>query len=169
MGTFGRRHWKIFVVVFIWNSMSIMEILFFEFISKQFRKYICCYGDTRNQFRMDVARILVRSNILMVVNETLKVEIDDIVYPIKIVEETYGPLRITMLGTKDRKLEVSNDDLSSDSWLEEEDDVSFRQDDAPFYEDVFEEPDNYRSSKTRVSAVVIENARRKKVRWLSFP
>lgn len=53
--------------------------------------YVCSDDETREQVKMDVARILVRTKYSMVLNETFNMEINDNIYRIKMVEDMHEP------------------------------------------------------------------------------
>lgn len=56
---------------------------FLEVILKPFGCYICTDDDNRIQTKMDVARILVRTSCVMVLNEVIKVSIDGSIFNLR--------------------------------------------------------------------------------------
>lgn len=48
------------------------------------------------QSKMDVARILARTKCFLVLDEMIKVKINGILFRIKFVEYSHGPLRVCM-------------------------------------------------------------------------
>lgn len=54
---------------------------------------------------MDVSRLLVRTRCTKSLNEVLNVKFDIILFNIKVMEDSYGHLRIVFLGESNRKAE----------------------------------------------------------------
>ncbi|PNX87622.1 hypothetical protein L195_g043715, partial [Trifolium pratense] len=89
---------------------------FFQLISKPWGHYINADDGTNKKISMDVARLLIRTSGQRVVDEFLDVKIDGEVFHIRIIEDSYGPMRI-MVQQSNRR-EGRDDD--SDSSEEEE-------------------------------------------------
>lgn len=87
--------------------------------------YLCVDDATREQFKMDVARILVRTKCFMVLNETFNVKINGNFFNLKVVEDAYGPLRINLLlgwqnHPNSSKLETNSNKWRGEAFEEEE-------------------------------------------------
>lgn len=52
--------------------------------------------ETRDLVRMDVARFQIKTKYSMVLNEAFKLEVNDHVYNVKLVEDVHGPKRIVV-------------------------------------------------------------------------
>lgn len=74
--------------------------------------------ETKNQTRIDVARVLVRTKYLLVLNQMLNMEINKNVFCIKMVEDSHGPKRIICPKLSQKEEEFS--EFNSNS--EDEDD-----------------------------------------------
>lgn len=57
---------------------------------------MCCDESTLNVEHMDIARILVRTTCVNVLNEFFSVCINGVIFRIKLIEDTHGPLRINL-------------------------------------------------------------------------
>lgn len=57
-------------------------------------KYIYCDDNTLKGTNMDIVRIMVRTHMASLVNESIDVKINGIM--LKIIEDSYGPLRIVL-------------------------------------------------------------------------
>lgn len=66
------------------------------------------------QSRMDVSRIQVRTKYSMNLNQIYNVDINDNVYRIKVVEDEYGPKRITISKTSKNNNKGSKTEDSSE-------------------------------------------------------
>lgn len=67
---------------------------FFELMANGIGSYVYYDEDTLKGFNREVAKIIVRTNGVKVLNEIVSVLIDDVCFIIKIAEETHAPLRI---------------------------------------------------------------------------
>lgn len=77
--------------------------------------YVDIDEDTRMKTSYDVARVLIRSRTLGVINEVMHVTINGEVFPIKLVEEWCGPLRWPILPNSPPSCsEADSDDSRSD-------------------------------------------------------
>lgn len=77
---------------------------------------MCYDDDTRLQKSTDVARVLILSNCALVINDFLKVKINDGLFLIKIFKDSFSRLRLVMLELRANR-EVEYDyDHSFDSW-----------------------------------------------------
>ena len=65
---------------------------FFSFITLPTYEYMCMDDNTTKQISMDVAHILVRMKSCSILNEMFNVEVNGIIFPIKMVEEFYRPI-----------------------------------------------------------------------------
>lgn len=65
--------------------------------------YVCCDESTLNRVNMDITPILVRTNFTVVLDDAFNVNIDDKVFRIKMVEDSYGLLRIVLNQKRDKK------------------------------------------------------------------
>lgn len=68
----------------------------FKFIISPMGRYLCSNDETRNQSKMDVTRILVRTKQSMVLNKAFNGEINSNVNWMKLVEDDHGPKIILM-------------------------------------------------------------------------
>lgn len=100
-----------------WNSR------FFEFITK-LGIYICLDDGTREHTKMGVAKLLVRTRCYMVLNETFIVKIDENLFKLKVMEDTHGPLRISLPDERNSSMEPSSLDTNSDGWQVDEEKCS---------------------------------------------
>lgn len=55
---------------------------------------ICVGGANRDESKMDEARILVRTNSSVVLNETFNIKINGNFSSLKVVKDAHGPIRI---------------------------------------------------------------------------
>lgn len=86
---------------------------FFKFITKSVASYMCCDDVTRDQIKMDVAKVIVRTKCSMVLNDIINVKINEVLFRLKIVEDSHDSLRINILV----RSESDSDSLGSDSEL----------------------------------------------------
>lgn len=97
-------------------------IPFFEFLSSMVGKYICCEESTCDQSRMDVASVMVRTNIGMLINESFNVNINNVLFRIRMVEDTQGLSRVARHLDEDKgqgsHMSSSNDDEGLLVWNE---------------------------------------------------
>lgn len=73
-----------------------MEPDFFKFLSKTFGCYGCADEEMMKQSKFDVARIMIRSNCAMVINEVLRARINSVETRVKVMEDGVGPLRLVV-------------------------------------------------------------------------
>ncbi|CAK8531108.1 unnamed protein product [Lathyrus sativus] len=67
---------------------------FFELLAKTHRNYVCVYDNTLKEYCMDVSIIMVMTNCAVVLNETFKVQINDEIFSIKMIEDSHDLLRL---------------------------------------------------------------------------
>ncbi|CAI8594473.1 unnamed protein product [Vicia faba] len=104
------------ILCHVWNFN------FFEMLANKVGKYVCCDENTLNSANMDITRILVRTTCCLVLNESFNVLIDDIVFRIKMLDDSHGPLRISLnrkVGKTVSKGSSSDFDIG---WHNQEDD-----------------------------------------------
>lgn len=73
---------------------------------------------------MDVARILVRTKRILVLNEAFNVKINGDVFRLKVIEDSHGPLRVFMSLGSDLDLESSESYVCSNGWIGEKEEIS---------------------------------------------
>ncbi|GAU48536.1 hypothetical protein TSUD_282880 [Trifolium subterraneum] len=85
------------IPVHAWNDN------FFTLISQQFGIFLNADDTTSKNLTMDVARILIRTSSLKAVDEFLNVKVNGELFQIRIIEDSYGPMRIAVpsTGTKE--------------------------------------------------------------------
>lgn len=64
---------------------------FFEMLAKMVGTHVCCDDNTLKPENMDIARFLVRTSRVEVLNEVIRVVIDGEPFTIKITKDMYGP------------------------------------------------------------------------------
>jgi hypothetical protein len=69
---------------------------------------------------MDVARIMIRTSCQIVVDEFLDVKINDEVFQFRILEDSYGPMRIPLPQNQSLAEKVNTDDEDEEEEEEEE-------------------------------------------------
>lgn len=74
---------------------------------------MCCDDVTRDQIKMDVAKVIVRTKCSMVLNDIINVKINGVLFRLKIVEDLHDSLRINILV----RSESDSDSLGSNSEL----------------------------------------------------
>ncbi|MCI28617.1 DUF4283 domain protein, partial [Trifolium medium] len=67
---------------------------FFALISKPWGHFLNADDGTSKKLSMDVARLLIRTSGQRVVDEFIDVKIDGDIFHIRIIEDSYGPMRI---------------------------------------------------------------------------
>lgn len=77
-------------------------------------KYIYCEESTCDQSRMDVASVVVKMNVGMSINESFNVNIGNVLFRIRMVEDTQGMPRVVRRLDEDKDqgshMSSSNDD-----------------------------------------------------------
>lgn len=81
---------------------------FFKVLAALVGVYICSDEDTLNQTKMDVARIMVRTKQSNVLTIIVNIQIRNINFSIKVIEDSYGPMKI-MLSKNQTEVEESED------------------------------------------------------------
>ncbi|PNX71430.1 hypothetical protein L195_g027309, partial [Trifolium pratense] len=71
-----------------WND------LFFTQVTKPWGSFINADDVTMKKLSMDVARLMIRSSCQKVVDEFLDVKINDDIFHLRVIEDSYGPMRI---------------------------------------------------------------------------
>lgn len=65
----------------IWNPR------FFEFVTATLGHYICGDDNTSRRSKMDVARLMIQTRCVVLINEVINVEVDGVLFRIKMIEE----------------------------------------------------------------------------------
>jgi hypothetical protein len=94
-----------------WND------LFFTQLLKPWGVYMRCDDGTSRKITMDVARLLIRTSCQKPVDEFLDVSVNGEIFHLRVVEDSYGPMRII-----DPQTNNSNDDKNDGFSMDEEDD-----------------------------------------------
>lgn len=84
-------------------------------LAKMVGKYVYCDDNTQKGEHMDIARILVRTSCTRVLNESFNVNINGVIFRIKMTEDTHGPLRINLFQ-KVKKFKVDSSSESESLW-----------------------------------------------------
>lgn len=66
---------------------------FFSFLVSAFGEFVCLDDNTKNKTALDVARVMYRTKVHNSINRIVKVDINGEVFPVKMVEDWYGPVR----------------------------------------------------------------------------
>lgn len=88
---------------------------FFQFLVLPVGTYICMDDNTEKQNLFDVAKIMVSNKYNLVLNETFNIGVNGEAHSIKIVEDSYGPLRINVASLKKSGVLSSYSDSKSSS------------------------------------------------------
>lgn len=99
------------VPVHAWNGD------FFSKLSEHVGTYLYSDDNTERKKSLDVARVLIRTKSMESLSKTFTVSINNVLYPIKIVEDWCGPLQWSQPVEKDKNTEESSD---SECWSKEE-------------------------------------------------
>lgn len=75
----------------LWYTDSSVECAFFELITKSFGTFINANECTTKNLTMDVARLIVRTNIHKVVYECIETNVNVERFSIRILEDSYDP------------------------------------------------------------------------------
>lgn len=75
------------MVAILWSTMS-WNLKLFEFMTTPLGDYTCSDDNTKNQAKMNVACILIRTKFTLVQNDTFNVQINIEDYWIKNVEDS---------------------------------------------------------------------------------
>ncbi|PNX97063.1 cysteine-rich receptor-like protein kinase, partial [Trifolium pratense] len=90
---------------------------FFSLITKPIGKFVNANDVTSKKLTMDVARIMIRTREQKVVDEFLEVEINNEFFHLRMIEDSYGPMRIMVAP-------ISNSDGRDDESNSSEEDVA---------------------------------------------
>jgi hypothetical protein len=71
-------------------------ILFFAQVTKPWGTFLNADDVTNKKLSMDVARILIRTSCQQVVDEFFDVKINGDIFHLRIIEDSYGPMRIVI-------------------------------------------------------------------------
>jgi hypothetical protein len=93
---------------------------FFEQITRPWGSYLNADDVTSKKLTMDVARLLIRSSCQKVVDEFFDVKINDEIFHLRALEDSYGPMRIMITQSKEQDGRKINSD---DSEADEEEEV----------------------------------------------
>ncbi|GAU25112.1 hypothetical protein TSUD_274010 [Trifolium subterraneum] len=97
-----------------WND------IFFGQVTKPWGTFLNTDDVTNKKLSMDVARILIRTSCQKVVDEFCDVIINGEVFHIRILEDSYGPMRIAVSQTQAHEGRVVNGESSEEDEEEEE-------------------------------------------------
>jgi hypothetical protein len=101
------------IPVHAWNDQ------FFAKVSKPWGIFMNTDEVTSKKLSLDVARLLIRTSCQFAVNEFLDVKINGEVFHLRIIEDSYGPMRILMPHTLSKATKENSED--EDEEEEEED------------------------------------------------
>lgn len=89
------------------------DFKFFELFSKPFGLYLCVNDDTRDQKRVDMTRIMIRTRCSMVINDIFNVSINGSLFTVKVVEDLHEPLSIFIPTLKKAVMDSSRSEADS--------------------------------------------------------
>jgi hypothetical protein len=92
---------------------------FFAKLTKPRGVFLNSDDGTNKKMTMDVARIMIRTSCQYVVDEFIDVNINDVVFHLRVIEDSYGPMRIMIPHPRDQDRRNNDNDNSK----EEEEEV----------------------------------------------
>ncbi|CAJ2672764.1 unnamed protein product [Trifolium pratense] len=90
------------------------HVNFFDLICKPYGTFINADDGTTKKNVMDVARLLMRRKGQRVVDDSFEAIVNGVVFPIRIVEDSYGPMRIVLPANDHHEGRVVSDDNSDE-------------------------------------------------------
>jgi hypothetical protein len=105
------------------------NINFFDQVVKPWGKFIHADDGTSKKITMDVARILIRTSCQKVVDEFIDVKINGKIFHLRVLEDSYGPMRILIPLNKNSNGRDNEDESESEEeeerrlFMEEEEEV----------------------------------------------
>ncbi|GAU33402.1 hypothetical protein TSUD_20950 [Trifolium subterraneum] len=87
---------------------------FFTMLSKPFGTFLNADDSTSKKLTMDVARLMLRTSGLKPVDELLNVKINDDWFQLRVIEDSYGPMRIVVPSKENKEGRDAADSSSED-------------------------------------------------------
>jgi hypothetical protein len=97
-----------------WNDQ------FFEQVTKPWGTFMNSDEVTSKKLSMDVARVMIRSSCQIVVDEFFDVKINGEIFHLRVLEDSYGPMRIPLPSGKKGMVNPDNEDEEENEEEEEE-------------------------------------------------
>ncbi|MCI00190.1 DUF4283 domain protein, partial [Trifolium medium] len=93
---------------------------FFAMVTKPWGFFMNADDVTCKKLTMDVARILIRTSCQKAVDEFIDVKVDGEIFHLRVIEDSYGPMRLMLPMSQDHDGRANGSDSSEDDGEEED-------------------------------------------------